>query len=43
MGKTIVIHADPDDYISQPSGNAGERIACGVIQPMPDDFAPFID
>src|SRR5690625_2807734 len=31
-GTTLIIHADPDDYISQPAGDAGERIACGVIQ-----------
>jgi len=30
-GTSLIIHADPDDYISQPAGNAGERIACGVI------------
>ncbi|GAA4061793.1 superoxide dismutase family protein [Amphibacillus indicireducens] len=30
-GTSLVIHADPDDYISQPAGNAGARIACGVI------------
>jgi Cu-Zn family superoxide dismutase len=30
-GKAIVVHADPDDYTSQPAGNAGSRIACGVI------------
>lgn len=32
VGRAIVVHADPDDYRSQPSGNAGARIACGVIQ-----------
>lgn len=32
IGKAIVVHADPDDYQSQPAGNAGKRIACGVIQ-----------
>ena len=32
MGKAIVIHADADDYTSQPAGNAGKRIACGVIR-----------
>ena len=32
MSKAIVIHADPDDYTSQPAGNAGKRIACGVIR-----------
>jgi Cu-Zn family superoxide dismutase len=26
-----MIHANPDDYESQPTGNAGDRIACGVI------------
>ncbi|MDQ2701614.1 MAG: superoxide dismutase family protein [Pseudomonadota bacterium] len=30
-GRAIIVHADPDDYASQPSGNAGKRIACGVI------------
>lgn len=30
-GTSLIIHADPDDYISQPAGDAGERIACGVI------------
>lgn len=31
-GTSLVIHADPDDNISQPAGNAGDRIACGVIK-----------
>lgn len=31
-GSAVVLHADPDDYSSQPSGNAGNRIACGVIE-----------
>lgn len=30
-GAAIVIHAGPDDYTSDPAGNAGSRIACGVI------------
>ncbi len=30
-GKTVVIHDMPDDYKSQPAGNAGMKIACGVI------------
>ena len=34
-GRAIVVHAMPDDYTSQPSGNAGARVACGVIQLMP--------
>lgn len=31
IGKTVVIHSGSDDFTTQPSGNAGERIACGVI------------
>ena len=31
LGKAFIVHANPDDYVSQPSGNAGGRIACGVI------------
>ncbi|SDG85604.1 superoxide dismutase family protein [Sulfitobacter delicatus] len=31
-GAAFVIHADPDDYQSQPSGAAGDRIACGTFE-----------
>ena len=31
IGKTVVIHDGPDDFRSQPAGNAGTKIACGVI------------
>jgi len=31
-GTAIVIHAGPDDYKTDPSGNSGGRIACGVLQ-----------
>jgi Cu-Zn family superoxide dismutase len=30
-GSAIVIHAGPDDYKTDPAGNSGDRIACGVI------------
>lgn len=33
LGKSVVIHKNPDDYRTQPSGNSGKRLACGVIQP----------
>lgn len=31
IGKTVIVHEDPDDFHTQPSGNAGKKIACGVI------------
>ncbi len=31
IGKTIVIHDRPDDFSTQPAGNSGNKIACGVI------------
>jgi Cu-Zn family superoxide dismutase len=31
IGRTVVIHSDPDDFRTQPAGNAGTKIACGVI------------
>lgn len=31
IGRTVVIHDNADDFQSQPSGNAGKKIACGVI------------
>lgn len=34
IGRTVVIHRDPDDFSSQPSGHAGGRIGCGVIRPF---------
>ncbi len=34
IGKTVVIHSAPDDFHTQPAGNAGAKIACGVIYPV---------
>jgi superoxide dismutase, Cu-Zn family len=31
-GTALVVHAQPDDYRTDPSGNSGDRIACGVIR-----------
>jgi Cu-Zn family superoxide dismutase len=31
VGKGLIVHTSPDDYRTQPTGNAGARIACGVI------------
>ena len=32
IGRTVVIHSGPDDFRTQPSGSAGNKIACGVIR-----------
>lgn len=32
IGKTVIIHSSPDDFTTQPAGNSGTKIACGVIE-----------
>ncbi len=38
IGRSVIVHANADDLSSQPSGNAGPRIACGLISKNPDKF-----
>lgn len=33
VGRSVVVHRDPDDHRSQPAGNSGPRVACGIIRP----------
>ena len=43
-GSALIVHADLDDYESDPSGNTGTRIACGVIVASEtEDAAPYPD
>lgn len=32
VGKSVIIHEKPDDFTSQPAGNAGNKIGCGKIE-----------
>ena len=32
IGRSVIIHQNPDDFVSQPAGNSGARIGCGIIR-----------
>lgn len=32
IGRSVIVHSMPDDFTSQPAGNSGEKIGCGVIR-----------
>lgn len=40
LGRAIIVHEKPDDF-GQPTGNAGARLACGIIQSTSGDTAPI--
>jgi Cu-Zn family superoxide dismutase len=35
VGRSLIVHAKPDDLATQPSGNSGPRLACGLISRAP--------
>jgi superoxide dismutase, Cu-Zn family len=39
-GTALVVHAGPDDFLTDPEGGSGPRIACGVVRPGPPEDLP---
>lgn len=42
IGKSIIVHSDEDDFITQPTGNSGGRIGCGIIEAKKTPLVPKI-
>lgn len=38
LNRSVIVHSAPDDFRTQPSGNSGTKIACGVITTVPADL-----
>lgn len=39
IGHTVIVHSDPDDFHTRPSGNSGEKIAYGMIKRVDENRA----
>lgn len=42
LGRSVVVHSEPDDLTTQPAGNSGVPVACGVIRAVSGTTAPVL-